>query len=90
MPPPEPTAGKNRRAGKDGGGVAVAHSSCGSRSGWGEELLWQGKLGSGGGVQWLEPGRSSLGGACTRFADPPPPPPEKPSGQFFGLIVMGH
>jgi hypothetical protein len=73
MPPSESAVGTTRRAGKDGSGVALIHSSCGGRPGQGEEPSRQGELS---GAQRPDLcGRSSHSihtGGRARFAHPPP------------------
>jgi hypothetical protein len=73
MLPLKPTAGTTGRAGKDGYGVALVHSSCGGRLGRGEELSWRGELDGGGGGHICVGGRPSAATWVDSLDLPPPP-----------------
>jgi hypothetical protein len=75
MLPLKPTAGTTGRAGKDGYGVALVHSSCGGRLGRGEELSWRGELDGGGGGHICVGGRPSAATWVDSLDLPPPPHP---------------
>jgi hypothetical protein len=72
LPPPRHTTSKTRRAGKEGGGVTLVHSSGGGRPGQGEELSRRG-----GGDGWIHTGGHpsvAMRSVCPSPSSSPPPP----------------